>query len=103
MDYTAIRKRFLAISAAALLGACAGTPARESTGEFIDDSAITGKVKAALMRDKKVSGLSIGVETFKGSVQLSGFAASTEERSRAGELARAVPGVKRISNDIRLM
>lgn len=97
-----IRRRFLAVSAAMLLGACAGTPSRESTGEYIDDTAITSKVKAALLKDKQVSGLAISVETFKGTVQLSGFANTAEERARAVELAQAVPGVGRVTDDIRL-
>lgn len=97
-----IRRRFLAVSAVMLLGACAGTPSRESTGEYIDDTAITSKVKAALLKDKQVSGLAISVETFKGTVQLSGFANTAEERTRAVELAQAVPGVGRVTDDIRL-
>jgi osmotically-inducible protein OsmY len=97
-----IRRRFLTISSAMLLGACAGTATRESTGEYIDDTAITGKVKTALLQDKQVSGLNINVETFKGKVQLSGFAGTAEERARALKIASEVRGVKSVTNDIRL-
>lgn len=58
---------------------CAGTATRESTGEYVDDSVITGKVKSALLADKTVSGMAVKVETFKGTVQLSGFV-DTEDR-----------------------
>ncbi|TVO58771.1 BON domain-containing protein [Denitromonas halophila] len=84
------------------LAACAGSPTRESTGQYIDDSAITTKVKSAFVKDKTVSALNIGVDTFKGEVQLSGFADTRQEIQRAGELARDVPGVRSVKNDIRL-
>jgi hypothetical protein len=102
LDYTKIRKRFLAISAAALLGACAGTATSESKGGSLSDSAITSKVKTALQRDRNVSASAISVETLKGTVQLSGFADSPRARARAVALARAISGVKAVSNDIRL-
>ncbi|QDF95721.1 transporter [Azoarcus sp. DD4] len=86
----------------AALSACSGTPTRESTGEYLDDSAITAKVKSAFVQDKTVSALQIKVETFKGSVQLSGYADHAAEAQRAVELARDVPGVKSVKNDIRL-
>jgi osmotically-inducible protein OsmY len=84
------------------IAACAGTPTRESTGEYIDDTVITAKVKAKLVESSDVSAAAVSVETFKGTVQLSGFAQSENERRKAGELASAVDGVKRVTNDIRL-
>jgi hyperosmotically inducible protein len=86
------------------LAACAATSTDtdESTGEYIDDAAITAKVKTALLQDPEVSGLAINVETFKGTVQLSGFANTERERQRAGTLARLVEGVQSIQNDIEL-
>lgn len=84
-----------------LLLGCAGTSTQESTGEYLDDSAITAKVKSAFVSDKQVSALDIKVSTFKGVVQLSGFADSQQEIDRAVELARKVPGVKSVKNDIR--
>jgi osmotically-inducible protein OsmY len=82
------------------LAACAGSPTRESTGEYVDDTLITTKVKAKLLEDKQVSALRINVETFKGTVQLSGFANTSQEKQRAVELARSVPGVKAVKDNI---
>jgi osmotically-inducible protein OsmY len=87
---------------AMLLVGCAGGPTEKSTGQYFDDAAITSKVKTSLLRDPVVSGLAINVETFKGRVQLSGFADTEKEQQRAGELARSVDGVRAVQNDIRL-
>ncbi|MFH1869548.1 MAG: BON domain-containing protein [Pseudomonadota bacterium] len=85
-----------------LLAACGGSPTRESTGEYVDDSVITTKVKSAFIQDKDVKASEIKVETFKGVVQLSGFVASRAEVDKASLVARQVPGVKAVRNDIRL-
>jgi hyperosmotically inducible protein len=79
---------------------CASTPTRESTGEYVDDSTITAKVKAAFVKDPIVKALDVKVETFKGSVQLSGFVNSESERTQAGAVAAAVSGVTGVKNDI---
>ena len=71
--------------------ACAPTPTREGTGEYIDDSVITGKVKAAFAADPTVKATQVQVETFKGTVR--------ESAQRAVELARGVKGVKSVKND----
>ena len=98
-----MRKSALAAALTALLlSACAGTSNRESTGEFIDDSAITSKVKTALLADKRVSGMDVSVETFKGRVLLSGYVRSPEERQTAERIARSQPGVKEVNNRIAL-
>ncbi|MDD5248902.1 MAG: BON domain-containing protein [Rhodocyclaceae bacterium] len=76
--------------------------AKESTGQMIDDTAITTKVKSAFVRDQKVSALDISVKSDNGIVQLSGFANSAQEADRAAELARQVPGVKEVQNNIEL-
>ncbi len=102
MNYTAIRKRFLAISAAALLGAGSVHPAQERPGASTGDTSITKRVRTALLRDRKISALTIDIETRNGAVQLSGFAATAAERARAAELARAISGVRSVSNTIRL-
>ena len=88
--------------AAVVLAACASTPTQESVGEYIDDTAITTQVKTALMGDEKVKAMDVGVETFKGIVQLSGFVNSVEQKAKAEQLARSVSGVKGVENDIRL-
>lgn len=82
--------------------ACAPTAQREGTGEYIDDSLITGKVKAALVADPELKATEINVETFKGTVQLSGFVASPDDIPKAVELARKVEGVRSVKNDIAI-
>ncbi|MDV3242477.1 MAG: BON domain-containing protein [Methylocaldum sp.] len=82
---------------------CAGSKTRESTGEYLDDTAVTTKVKSALLRDEVVKGLDIQVETFKGTVQLSGFVNTASEKQRAEAIARDVAGVRSVKNDIRVM
>jgi len=90
----------LALSLALALSACAGNPKLESAGEYIDDTLLTSRVKSVLLNDPNVSGLSINVETFKGTVQLAGFVKTVAERNRAIQLAREVSGVKQVKNDI---
>jgi osmotically-inducible protein OsmY len=79
---------------------CASTPTREGTGEYVDDSAITTKVKAAIFNDPSLKVFQINVETFKGEVQLSGFVDSAQSVSKAGEVARGVAGVKSVKNNL---
>lgn len=79
---------------------CASTPTREGTGEYIDDSAITTKVKAAIFNDPSLKVFQINVETFKGEVQLSGFVDSAQSVKKAGEVARGVNGVKSVKNNL---
>ena len=85
-----------------LMTGCASTKTQASLGETIDDSWITTKVKGAFVEDKTVKAMDVQVETFKGTVQLSGFASSSNEINRAVELARSIKGVKAVKNDIRL-
>jgi len=83
----------------AFLG-CASSPTRESTGEYVDDSAITTKVKAAILNDPSLKVFQINVETFKGEVQLSGFVDSAKSVDKAGEVARSVKGAKSVKNNL---
>ncbi len=85
---------------AILIAGCAGGPTHESTGEYVDDSILTTKVKTSILGDSKLKLLQINVETFKGKVQLSGFVDSTSAISRAVELARTVKGVKSVENSL---
>jgi osmotically-inducible protein OsmY len=80
--------------------ACASTPKHESTGEYVDDSVITTKVKALLANDDFFKSFQISVETYRGIVQLSGFVNSREAVNRAGQIARGVQGVKSVRNDL---
>ena len=84
---------------AAFLG-CASTPTREGTGEYVDDSAITTKVKAAILNEPSLKVFQINVETFKGEVQLSGFVDSGRSVNKAGEVARGVSGVRSVKNNL---
>ncbi len=94
-------RRFVVILILAIsVTGCAGSQKHESTGEYIDDSAITTKVKTSILADSKLKTFQISVETFKGVVQLSGFVDSTEMSTRAAELARTVKGVKIVHNHL---
>jgi osmotically-inducible protein OsmY len=84
------------------LAGCAGGDKKESTGQFIDDATITARVKTAIIKDPTLKATQINVETYKGEVQLSGFVESQADRTRAAEVARSVPGVKAVRNDLRL-
>jgi len=83
-----------------LAGGCAATPTSDSTGQYIDDSTITTKVKAALLGDGAVKSFQIDVNTFKGVVQLSGFVDNSDEKSAAEHDAASVAGVKSVQNNI---
>ena len=81
---------------------CASTRTHEGTGEYVDDTVITTKVKAAILNEPTLKSAEINVETFKGVVQLSGFVSSPAAESKAVEVARTVGGVKSVKNDMRL-
>lgn len=85
-----------------MLSGCAATEDRPSTGQYIDDRAITAKVKTGLLDDPVTDGLSINVDTFKGEVSLNGFVGSAEEKRRAGEIARSVDGVRTVNNNLEV-
>lgn len=95
---------FLAVTAVTMVSVvgCASTQSQEGTGEYVDDSVITTKVKSAIFNEPTLKVAEINVETFKGVVQLSGFVSSSAAASKAAELARNVRGVKSVKNDIRL-
>lgn len=92
---------FLAIALVGMAG-CASTAKQEGTGEYVDDSVITAKVKTELLRDPSLKSSEINVETFKGRVQLSGFVSSQEDINRAAEIARNVKGVVSVKNNMQL-
>ena len=81
---------------------CASTATKEGTGEYVDDSVITAKVKAAIFDDSTLKVNEINVETFKGVVQLSGFVRSQADIDQAVRVARGVAGVKSVKNDMRI-
>ena len=84
------------------LAGCAATPTQASTGQFVDDSVITTKVKAKLLDDLALKGFEIKVETFKGVVQLSGFVSSQVNIDRATDVASHVAGVVSVQNKMQL-
>jgi len=81
---------------------CASTATKSGTGEYVDDTIVTGKVKAAIINEPTLKATEINVETFKGVVQLSGFVAQPADVAKAGEVARSVKGVSSVKNDIRV-
>ena len=91
---------FIVIALASVLG-CAGTATKSSTGEYITDSWITTKVKAALVEDPIVKASEVNVETFRGTVQLSGFVSNQAAIGQAAVVARRIEGVTGVRNDIR--
>ena len=99
--FRSITAFFLAAAVAVTLG-CAGTATSEGTGEYIDDTVITTKVKAAIFNEPTLKSAEINVETFKGVVQLSGFVRSQANIATAIEVARGVRGVTSVRDDMRL-
>jgi osmotically-inducible protein OsmY len=81
---------------------CASTSKQEGTGEYVDDTVVTSKVKAAILNEPSLSSAEINVETFKGVVQLSGFVNSKADINKAVTVARSVSGVTSVKNDMRL-
>lgn len=79
---------------------CATTSKQESTGQYIDNSVITSKVKAAIFDEPSLKSMQIKVESFKGEVQLSGFVDSTASVDKAESVARGVQGVITVKNDL---
>lgn len=84
----------------ATFASCASTRTQSSTGEYIDDSVITTKVKSLLANDDFLKSFQISVETYKGTVQLSGFVKSQQAIDKAGQIARSVKGVQSVKNNL---
>jgi hypothetical protein len=103
---TTMKKRNIVIHCLVILmliatfAACTSTSTKESTGEYVDDSVITTKVKALLANDDFFKSFQISVETYKGIVQLSGFVNSQQAVDKAGQIARSVQGVKSVKNNL---
>jgi len=93
---------FFMVFALLLASGCASTPTQESTGEFLDDSVITTKVKAAIFNEPDLKTLDISVKTVKGEVELSGLVSSKSDVSKAAEVARGVIGVKSVRNELKV-
>lgn len=91
---------FLAVALIATLAACASTTTQSSTGEFLDDSVITTKVKTLLAADNLLRSFEVSVETYRGTVQLSGFVGSKEASDKAEQITKSVQGVRSIKNNL---
>lgn len=102
MTRTNLFTSFIMITLMALFIGCASTSKQEGTGEYVDDTVITTKVKAAIFEDASLKSAEINVETFKGIVQLSGFVNSQADINKAAEIARSIKGVKSVKNAMRL-
>ena len=95
-----IKNIFIGLVFLSLLAGCAATMKQESTGEYIDDSVITTKVKAGILNDPMLKVFQINVKSYRGVVQLSGFVDSAKASDRAMEVASAVDGVRSVKNDL---
>ena len=93
---------FMLLMLIATLVACASTSKQSGTGEYVDDSVITTKVKTMLAADDFLKSFEISVETYKGIVQLSGFVDSQKAVDKAGEIASGVKGVKSVKNNLNV-
>ena len=91
----------LAVTLVTAVG-CSSTSKQEGTGEYVDDTVITSKMKAAVFNEPMLKSAEINVKTFKGVVQLSGFVSSQAAANKATEVARGVGGVKSVKNDMRI-
>ena len=92
----------IALAAAAIMGGCAETRTHEATGQYVDDSVITAKVKAAIAGESSLSVSEINVETYKGVVQLSGFVSQASDIPTATRVARGVGGVQSVKNSLQV-
>lgn len=99
--FNSISILFAAVVMTAAAG-CASTQKHESTGQYIDDAAITTSVKAAIFNEPGLKSAEINVETFKGRVQLSGFVSTPASAARAVQVAQGVNGVTSVANDMRI-
>jgi hyperosmotically inducible periplasmic protein len=101
----ASRRQLLGLAAALALAACASKEpeTRRTTGEFTSDAALTARVKSAIATDVGArTAAAINIETYRGVVQLTGFADSREQAARAEEAAKKVDGVRSVKNDVRI-
>jgi osmotically-inducible protein OsmY len=99
--FTRVSVLFAAVALTALAG-CASTQKHESTGQYLDDTSITTRVKTAIFNEPSLKSAEINVETFKGRVQLSGFVSSRDRIDRAVAVAQGVSGVSSVGNSMRL-
>lgn len=102
MKTTSYLSALLLVMVGTLAMGCASTPTQESTGEYVSDTWITTKVKAALVGDSVVKSTEVNVETFKGVVQLSGFVSSQDAMDQALIVAGEIKGVTSVENGMKI-
>lgn len=90
----------IALGLLEVLPCCEAVSGRETAGEYLDDATITARVKSALAAEPDVKAREVNVETFRNEVQLSGFVATRDEAAKAGRIAKQVPGVRAVRNNI---
>ena len=95
-----IRKILAVFALAVVLSGCTVFSGRETAGEYVDDATVTSRVKAAIFNDPTLKSMEISVETMQDVVQLSGFVDSAQSKSKAGEIARNVEGVRQLRNNL---
>jgi len=95
-------KTLLSVGLMTLVFGCASTQKHENTGEYLDDTVITTKVKAAILNEPTLKVLQISVKSFKGVVQLSGFVDSAQNSAKAGDVAARVTGVTEVNNNLNV-
>lgn len=88
------------VLASSMLAGCSSANRQESTGQYIDSSVITTKVKGRLLGDNTIGNFPITVKTYKSTVQLSGFVNNRKQKEKAGEIAKSVNGVDDVENDL---
>lgn len=93
-------KSLLTLSLVIMLAGCASTQKQDTAGQYLDDSVVTTRVKSAILGDPALKVSQISVETYHGTVQLSGFVDSPQSVKRAGEVAQGVQGVKEVKNNL---
>lgn len=100
MQTNVLKSVFVALALVAAVPACSAIEGRQTAGEYVDDAAISTKVRAAFVADDNLKARQISVETFNRTVQLSGFVDSSSEKARATDVARKVEGVQSVKNDL---
>ena len=100
LNLNSITKFLTTIAFISAFSACASTSKKETTGQYIDDSVITTRVKAAIFKEKALKTMQINVNTYKGMVQLSGFVDSSKDMAKAGDVAQGVDNVVSVKNDL---
>jgi osmotically-inducible protein OsmY len=95
-----LKTLLMACALAGAVASCSATSGRESAGQYVDDASISTRIRSEIAADPRLSLAQINVETMKDVVQLSGFVDSAKDKEHAGELAREVPGVREVHNNI---